>query len=762
MLSRLFRAKFIAYLKFAFRRGDLGFHGVLRSLGDKRNFAQWLKHVAGTEWVVYAKPPFGGPRQVLKYLARYTHRVAISNQRLVSLESGRVTFRWKNYARASESAITTLPAAEFIRRSLLHVLPNGFVRVRHFGFLANRVGRQWTGWAFRGAFELDLFVCVVIRRFSCYTEHGRQYGPEPGPDGRLSKVRRPNDSFKILAAKTCFCLLLIWPIVLFGPCKVMAQNTAVGNGALADNTTGTGNSAFGAFALFNNTTGFNNTSVGEKSLMSNISGNENIAIGVKALMSNIRGNGNIATGNNALLSNTTGGDNIGIGNETLSQNTTGYGNCAIGTGTLEANTMGIGNTAIGAPAMGANTTGESNTAIGVGTLFYNRTGSNNTASGVGALFNNTTADDNTAVGADALMSNTTGAHNTAVGFDALHSNTTADDNTAGGFGALASNTTGIDNTASGKDALSKNTTGGDNTADGFEALLSNSDGAYNTADGVNALLSNTDGSYNTATGVSALAANITGSSNSATGFYALNANTTGQQNTALGRDALYSNTIGSGNIAIGYQAGYRLITGDHNVDIGNPGDAADSNTVRVGEGQSTTYVAGIFGTAMVQGDPVMVSATGQLGILVSSSRYKRDIRTMGERSQGLLKLRPVTFRYKQDPRGERQYGLIAEEVARVYPELVGYGSDGKVQTVRYQELIPMLLNELQKQDRKNQKQQEQLYRQAKQIQSLTEQSEDQAAYNRRLSAQVARLEGLFEQATTAQRGTGNLAAAFNR
>jgi hypothetical protein len=95
-------------------------------LGDKRNFVQWLKRVAGTEWVVYAKPPFGGPRQVLKYLARYTHRVAISNQRLVSLESGRVTFRWKNYARASESATMTLPAAEFIRRFLLHVLPNGF------------------------------------------------------------------------------------------------------------------------------------------------------------------------------------------------------------------------------------------------------------------------------------------------------------------------------------------------------------------------------------------------------------------------------------------------------------------------------------------------------------------------------------------------------------------------------------------------------------------------------------------------------------
>ena len=141
VLSRLFRAKFVAYLKAAFRQDKLGFHGELKSLGEKRNFVEWLKRVAGTEWVVYAKPPFGGPRQVLKYLARYTYRVAIFNQRLVSLEDGRVTFRWKNYARAGELATMTLPAQEFIRRFLLYVLPTGFVKIRHFGFLANR-GRR--------------------------------------------------------------------------------------------------------------------------------------------------------------------------------------------------------------------------------------------------------------------------------------------------------------------------------------------------------------------------------------------------------------------------------------------------------------------------------------------------------------------------------------------------------------------------------------------------------------------------------------------
>jgi Putative transposase len=116
VLSRVFRGKFIAYLKTAFRDGELGFHGELKCLGENRKFIEWLNRAAGTEWVVYAKPPFGGPRQVLKYLARYTHRVAISNQRLVSLEDGRVTFRWKNYARGSELATMTLNVEEFIRR----------------------------------------------------------------------------------------------------------------------------------------------------------------------------------------------------------------------------------------------------------------------------------------------------------------------------------------------------------------------------------------------------------------------------------------------------------------------------------------------------------------------------------------------------------------------------------------------------------------------------------------------------------------------
>jgi putative transposase/transposase-like zinc-binding protein len=142
VLSRLFRAKLIGLLKRAFLQAQLHFHGKLRHLANNRNFFSWLKEMTHSEWVVYAKPPFGGPQQVLKYLARYTHRVAISNRRLVTLQNGSVTFRWKDYAQGNKPAMMTLQATEFIRRFLLHVLPRGLVRIRHFGFLANRCRRQ--------------------------------------------------------------------------------------------------------------------------------------------------------------------------------------------------------------------------------------------------------------------------------------------------------------------------------------------------------------------------------------------------------------------------------------------------------------------------------------------------------------------------------------------------------------------------------------------------------------------------------------------
>ena len=142
VLSRVFRGKFLALLRHAFDQGKLSFHGKLRVLADAGAFQRRLTASAQTEWVVYAKPPFGGAEQVLKYLARYTHRVAISNRRLVALEDGAVKFHWKDYAHGGGQKTMTLKATEFIRRFLLHVLPSGFVRIRHYGFLANRVCRE--------------------------------------------------------------------------------------------------------------------------------------------------------------------------------------------------------------------------------------------------------------------------------------------------------------------------------------------------------------------------------------------------------------------------------------------------------------------------------------------------------------------------------------------------------------------------------------------------------------------------------------------
>ncbi len=171
-------------------------------------------------------------------------------------------------------------------------------------------------------------------------------------------------------------------------------------------------------------------------------------------------------------------------------------------------------------------------------------------------------------------------------------------------------------------------------------------------------------------------------------------------NSAWGANALFHNTTGSGNIAAGFQAGFNLTSGNNNIDIGNLGVADEANTIRIGtQGtHSATFIAGISNAAMV-GSDVVIAANGQLGVVMSSARFKRDIDDMGSRSGGLAKLRPVTFRYKGDPAGTLQYGLVAEEVPRVYPELVTHGSDGKVLTVRYSMLSAMLLNELQRQQR---------------------------------------------------------------
>jgi len=247
-------------------------------------------------------------------------------------------------------------------------------------------------------------------------------------------------------------------------------------------------------------------------------------------------------------------------------------------------------------------------------------------------------------------------------------------------------------------------TGNGNTALGNTALLNNTTGFGNTALGAGALFFNTTGSGNTAVGVNALSGDFsTGNANTALGQFTLINNTKGNGNTALGSQALARNTTGSSNTALGVEAGSFLTTGSHNIHIGNQGDAADDALIRIGIAgtQTRTFIAGIFGaTVLDRAQTVEVDPNGQLGTAISSRRVKDDIRAMEEASGGLFKLRPVTFRYKAEPAtGPRplEYGLIAEEVAEIYPELVVLDKDGQPAGVRYHVLPAMLLNEVQKQ-----------------------------------------------------------------
>jgi len=356
------------------------------------------------------------------------------------------------------------------------------------------------------------------------------------------------------------------------------------------------------------------------------------------------------------------------------------------------------------------------------------------------------AQDNTAFGTNALISNTTGTGGSAFGASALQANTAGNYNTGVGFEALESNTTGFNNTASGADALFSNTTGTNSTAIGISALSNNTTGGYNVAVGGEALEINTTGSTNTAVGDAALRANATGSQNSATGFQAAYV-TTGSDNAAFGSGALGTNTTGGSNIAIGYQAGSNLTTGSSNIDIGASGSAGESNTIRIGKNsvQTKTFIAGISGASLQSGMPVIVTSSGQLGVLKSSARYKRDIRDMGDASDKLMKLRPVTFRYKADATGAEQYGLIAEEVAKVYPELVVRGADGKVETVAYQMLPAMLLNEVQKQARANQQPARRVEQKDAQIAMLQRQVVAMQKKNVEIDALAARLDALERQ-----------------
>ena len=474
-----------------------------------------------------------------------------------------------------------------------------------------------------------------------------------------------------------------------------------------------------------------NTAIGLGTLASNTTGSSNTASGYQALQNNTVGNNNTASGFQAMLDNTTGSYNTASGLQALVSNTAGNGNTASGFAAMQKNTTGNYNTASGYQAMQDNTTGAYNTATGYQTM-QNNNGSNNTASGYLALSDNN-GNNNTASGSQALFANTTGSNNTANGVSALNANTTGGDNAANGYQALFSNTTGNDNTAGGVDALQSNTTGGTNTAGGYQALQKNTTGSSNTADGGNALGTNTTGGFNTASG-----------------FGALQANTTGSGNTALGQGALTNNTTGGSNIAIGQGAARNVGNGNsNNIHIGTPGASADNAAIRIGtQGtQTSAAIAGIYGgTPSTPNLPVCIDANGTLGTTgcstPSSRRFKEQVADMGDSSSNLLQLRPVTFFYKpqyDDGSHALQYGLIAEEVAKLYPDLVGYDKDGQPSSVKYQSLAPMLLNEVQKQNAQ-----------------LQHQVQLQQEENRKLEDRLAALEALLSsQTSTAARPAGS-------
>jgi hypothetical protein len=325
----------------------------------------------------------------------------------------------------------------------------------------------------------------------------------------------------------------------------------------------------------------------------------------------------------------------------------------------------------------------------------------NTAEGQNALFSLTTGGFNTAVGYVSLRSDTTGSFNTALGAGTLLAST-GDQNTATGAGALLSNTTGNFNTANGALALFSDTTGFQNTAIGGQALSNNIAGGLNTAVGFRALLNNL-AFDNTAVGDDALSSNTMGGDNTAVGSGALASNQTGNINTAVGFQALLNNT-GTDNIAIGYKAGQHLTAGLYNIDIGNDGLAAESGIIRIGDSnfQTATYIAGISGQTASGGIAVYVNTDGKLGTATSSARFKDEIKPMDNTSETILALKPVTFRYKKEIDSKRipQFGLVAEEVEKVNPDLVARDRDGKPYTVRYEAVNAMLLNEFLKEHRR--------------------------------------------------------------
>ncbi len=381
------------------------------------------------------------------------------------------------------------------------------------------------------------------------------------------------------------------------------------------------------------------------------------------------------------------------GCQALQNLSTGSANTGVGWRALFSAGASSFNTGVGAGALVLNT-GDSNTAVGTVALLLNTDGSQNTAVGVAALENNSTGASNTANGAFALSNNTDGSGNTAVGLNALISNTSADFNTAVGGAALSNTQDGSGNTAMGVFALTANIHGTSNTALGLAALQSNLN------------------SNNTAVGAGALGLNTIAPNNTAVGHFALHNNVIGGANTAVGADAL-SNALAASNIALGNQAGSAVVNASNVIAIGSPGDDI----------AGSCFIGNIRGvtTDLADAIPVVIDSVGQLGTMSSSARFKKDIKPMETTSNSILDLQPVTFHYKSDKSNTPQFGLIAEEVAKVNPDLVVHDKDGQIYTVRYDAINAMLLGEFIKEHKKVQALEATVAQQQKGMEALTAQ-----------------------------------------
>jgi trimeric autotransporter adhesin len=323
---------------------------------------------------------------------------------------------------------------------------------------------------------------------------------------------------------------------------------------------------------------------------------------------------------------------------------------------------------------------------------------------------------NTSDGAGALASLTSGTFNSAFGFDALLFLSDASFDTGIGAGALL-----LDN-------------GGTNTAVGAGALLTNTTGSDNDAVGAFALFSSTTASFNNAFGREALFTNVDGGQNNAMGDLALFSNTTGSFNTAVGDDALFNNVDGSSNVAIGDEAGVGLGASVNNCIAINVPGAGPFATL-----DNTCFIGSIFDQPVSDvgtQEAVFVDQFNVIGIAASSRRFKHDIQPMDKSSEAILALKPVTFKYNADKNGRTQYGLIAEEVATVNPDLVVQHKDGEISTVRYEQVNAMLLNEFIKEHKKVEEQQASIGQLKSEMQTMVAQLKEQAAQIQKVSAQV--------------------------